>query len=273
MAQPIFRKTILVLCIGFFSVIYPQETGSLTGKVVDSQSFKTINSVVVSIQNTSFTQLTNPSGVFDFTMIPIGNYLLKIEHTGYQPQLISVAIESNKTTDLGIVFLIESLENQINPHLVSLSEDDLNEEGAQNQPIIFLNSNRDAFQKATAFNFGPFRFRWRGLDNAYAPVLLNGLDMNSFKDGRPQWNQWGGLNDIIRNPVISNGSQANEFTFGNIGGVQHFNLRPSAFKSGTRVSMATSNTHFNHRLMVTHASGISKKGWSYVISSSKRWAD
>ena len=273
MAQPIFRKTILAFCLGFFSVIYPQETGNLTGKVVDGQSFKTINGVVVSVQNTSFTQLTNPSGVFDFTMVPIGNHLLKIEHTGYQSQLIPISIESHKTTDLGIVFLIESLENQANAHLVSLSEDDLNEESPQNQSIIFLNSNRDAFQKAAAFNFSPFRFRWRGLDNAYAPVLLNGLDMNAFKDGRPQWNQWGGLNDIIRNPIISNGSQANEYAFGNIGGVQHFNLGPSAFKSGTRVSAATSNTHFNHRLMVTHASGISKKGWSYVISASKRWAD
>ena len=43
------------------------------------------------------------------------------------------------------------------------------------------------------------RFRLRGLDSEYGTTMINGITMNKIYDGRPQYSNWGGLNDATRN--------------------------------------------------------------------------
>lgn len=272
MAQPFFRKIILYIFLGCFSIIYSQNKISLIGEVVNVYKFTGIEHVVVSIQNTSFTQVTNKNGSFIFCDLPQGEYYCKIEHYGFESLIIPFKNITGKTTDLGKIILKESIESDQKNQLISLTEDQLSEDNNAGNHIIFLQSNKDAFQKAAAFNFSPFRFNLRGLDNAYSTVSINGIVMNKLYDGRPQWNNWGGLNDITRNNEITNGTKSSDQNFGLIAGIQNFNTRASFFKPTAKITLSETNTHYNHRAMATYASGLSNKGWAYVLSLSKRWA-
>jgi hypothetical protein len=102
--------------------------------------------------------------------------------------------------------------------------------------------------------------------------MINGISMNKIYDGRPQWSNWGGLNDATRNQEFTLGSAPSDYTFGGILGTQEINTRASLYRKGTRISMAGTNTNYSWRSMVTHNSGLMENGWAYSISGSRRWA-
>lgn len=261
---------ILFLCL-YFSVSFSQNNGIIKGQIVDLYLSKEIPDVVVSLVNTPLLQISDASGNFMFENIAGNSYILKIERAGFQTQLIPIDLEADATLDLGKIQLQEQIIRNKNIPIVSLSPEELQDDNYSDESVVFLQAQRDRFQQVAAFNFGPYRFRIRGLDNAYTTVLINGIKMNRFKDNRPQWNHWGGLNDITRNAEFSTGTRASAYTFGSLAGTQSFSTRASNFKKTTKISMAGANTLYDYRVMGTHASGVSKKGWAYVFSASKRW--
>ena len=65
--------------------------------------------------------------------------------------------------------------------------------------------------------------------------------MNKQFNGRPQWSNWGGLNDAQRNREFSMGLKANDYTFGGLAGTTNIVMRASQYRKGGRVSYAAAN--------------------------------
>ncbi len=255
------------------SFVFAQKKTEILGTVIDAKSHKPLANVVVTIQNTHLMQLTTAEGKFYFEVILLGNQLLQVHSQGYKDALFSIAITSENHLDLGTIPLEEdqSLEQQAG--IITLSESDLNEDnGGSESTSGLLQASKDAFQQAAAFNWGQARFRIRGLDSENASMLINGVSMNKLYDGRPQWGDWGGLNDAIRNQESSIGTAASDYTFGGILGTQEINTRASIYRPGTRISFSGTNTNYNWRMMGIYASGKNTQGWAFVVSAGKRWA-
>ncbi|MFY8065588.1 MAG: carboxypeptidase-like regulatory domain-containing protein [Flavobacterium sp.] len=252
---------------------FAQTTTGITGKVVDSKTQKPLQNVVVSIQNTILTTLSDGSGVFIFKELPTGSQLLQIKSAGYKDQLLVVEVETGKMADLGVIVFEEDITSEQQLSLVTITENDLGDDNSGSESTSgLLQASRDVYQQAAAFNWGQARFRIRGLDNEYSTTMINGIAMNKIYDGRPQWSNWGGLNDATRNQEFTMGSAPSDYTFGGILGTQEINTRASIYRKGSRVSFSGTNTNYSWRTMGTHASGMNKNGWAFVISASRRWA-
>ncbi|MFT3794450.1 carboxypeptidase-like regulatory domain-containing protein [Flavobacterium sp.] len=251
------------------------QTGTgVSGKVVDSKTQQPLQNVVATIQNTNLTQLTDATGKFTFSDIAAGNQLLQIKTQGYKEQLLQVEIVKGKILDLGIVVLEEDQTEEQQLSLITITENDLGDDNSGSESTAgLLQASRDAFQQTAAFNWGQARYRIRGLDNEYATTMINGVVMNKIYDGRPQWSNWGGLNDATRNQEFTTGSAPSDYTFGGILGTQEINTRASIYRPGSRISFAGTNTNYNWRVMGTHASGMNTNGWAFVVSAGRRWAD
>ncbi len=260
---------VMVTCIGF-----AQSGTGVTGTVVDSKTQKPMRNVVASIQNSNLTSITDGSGKFIFDAVTVGSQLLVIKTGGYKDQLIAVDVEEGKILDLGIiVFEIDITEEQ-QLALITITDNDLGDDnsGSENTSGL-LQASRDVFQQAAAFNWGQARFRIRGLDNEQGNTMINGISMNKIYDGRPQWSNWGGLNDATRNQEFTMGSGPSDYTFGGILGTQEINTRASIYRKGSRISFSGTNTNYSWRTMGTHASGMNTNGWAFVVSASRRWAE
>ena len=83
----------------------------------------------------------------------------------------------------------------------------------------------DVFYRTAAYEFSSSFFKVRGLDSDNAIVHINGIKMNKLYNGRPQWSNWGGLNDVLRNQELSNGSIPLKYNFGGILGSNNINIR------------------------------------------------
>lgn len=252
---------------------FAQATTGITGKVVDSKTQKPLQNVVASIQNTSSTALTNGAGVFVFTEVAPGSQLLQIKTAGYKDQLLSVDVETGKMLDLGIIVMDEDVTSEQQLSLVTITDNDLEDDnsGSENTSGL-LQASRDVFQQTAAFNWGQARFKVRGLDNEYGVTMINGITMNKIYDGRPQFGNWGGLNDATRNQEFTSGSAPSDYTFGGILGTQEINTRASIYRRGARISFSGTNTNYSWRTMGTYASGMNTNGWAFVVSASRRWA-
>src|SRR5690554_1798236 len=256
------------------SAVFAQQQATITGQVVDAKTQQALRNVVVTLQNTTQMQLTDYEGKFVIEGVNSGEYLLEIRSNGYATQFYPLEVAEGQILDLAVILLEEDITTEQQLSLITLTENDLGDDNSGSETTSgLLQASRDVFEQVAAYNWGQARFRVRGLDNEYGNVMINGIHMNKLYDGRPQWSNWGGLNDATRNQEFTSGSKPSDYTFGGALGVQHINTRASHHRTGSRVSVLGTNTNYNWRVMGTHASGMDKNGWAYTVSASYRMAD
>lgn len=263
-------STLFVMQVVF---AFGQSDSGVSGKVVDSKTQEPVQSVIVSIQNTNLMQLTDANGKFSFKKVEVGNQLVLFKSNGYKDQLVQIEITEGKILDMGTISFEMDLTQEKQLVLITITDNDLSDDNSGSESTAgLLQASKDVFLQAAAYNFGQARFSVRGIDNEYSSILINGVSMNRLSDGRPQYGNWGGLNDATRNQEFTNGSAPSDYTFGGIAGTQYISTRASIYRPGTRISFLGTNTNYSYRAMVTHASGMDKNGWAYVVSGGRRWA-
>lgn len=263
---------LFLLCI-FSTISWSQQEFRVSGKVINTTTQKPLSYVVVSIQNSNITQVTSLDGKFELVIPFSGKQLVLLRSQGFKELLFPITLNSSKNIDLGTLALDESFTSEEQNTLISLQESDLSDDNSTSENISgLLQSSRDAFLQAAAFNWGQARFRVRGLDSENASMLVNGLVMNKIYDGRPQWNNWGGLNNVLRNQEFTVGSAISPYTFGGILGTQAISTRASMYRKGSQLTFSGSNTNYNYRAMASYASGMSSSGWAFTVAAGKRYA-
>jgi hypothetical protein len=270
-------KKIVLNVFFIFQVVFvfAQAKSGITGKIIDSRLQNPLQNAVVSIQNTNMTELTDGTGMFTFMDVTEGEKLVEVKSQGFKTQLIKVEVLPGQVADIGVIVLEEDITGEVQVNLISIIENDLGDEdsGSENTTGL-LQSTRDVYLQTAAFNWGQARFKVRGLDNEYGVTMINGVSMNKIYDGRPQWGNWGGLNDGTRNQEFTLGTAPSDYTFGGLLGTQEINTRASIYRPGTRITFSGSNnSNYNWRAMGTFASGMNKNGWAFIISGGRRWAE
>ena len=135
----------------------------------------------------------------------------------------------------------------------------------------FLQSSRDAFNTIAAYNLSSRRFRIRAYDSKYTDVMINGVMMNDPDGGRPYYSNWGGLNDVMRNSVITMNNGMTYESFGGPAGVTAISTRASNYRKQISGSYSFSNRSYNHRIMATYSTGMMDNGWAFSGSISGRY--
>ena len=265
------KKIVLFILMILFLSTGITAQNIVKGIIKDNDSRKPLKNVSVLIKNkTSFMFKTDERGVFNIQKLINGSYVLEIKLSGYEVQNFPIIL-TGKTIDLGTILLYEDISEDQDLSIITLTDDELNDDTSSADNIAgLLQSSRDVYLRTTAFEFSPSFFRIRGLDSENGKLLINGIDMNKLYNGRPQWSNWGGLNDVLRNQEFSSGLTPSAYTFGGILGSTNINVRASEQRQGTRISYASSNRSYEHRFMFSHSSGMSENGWVYTIAASRR---
>ena len=268
------KKYTVFFIVWFFNFGFSQKEITVSGIVIDARTQNPLENVVVTIQNTAVMQLTSKTGKFELHIFPQKEDLLLLRSQGYKDFLLKVKSNSGQNIDLGILQLEDTYSDEVPAALITLSDNDFSDDNSSSEMTSgMLQSSRDAFMKTAAFNWGQARFRVRGLDSENGTMMLNGMTMNKIYDGRPQWNNWGGLNNVLRNQEFSIGTAVSNYTFGGILGTQQISTRASLYRKGMSLTFSGSNASYSWRAVATEASGMKSSGWAYVISAGKRWAN
>lgn len=169
---------------------------------------------------------------------------------------------------------LEELKDQTldNIPVVTLDENDAADGSSQNISSQ-LTAGRDPYLNAATFKFNAVRFRIRGYDADMFGTYMNGMPMENLDNGFTPFGLWGGLNDVLRNRDYAHGMRLTPYAFGDLGGLNYLDTRASYQRAQTSINYALSNRNYVHRMMVTHSTGLNKKGWAFSFSGSRRWAE
>jgi len=266
-------KLYVGLCLYLFlwHGIRAQET-VIKGMVLDRWSKKILSGALVSMNGSDLITKTNDQGVFEFATVLTGDQVLNIKAQDFVTKKFPVYLQFEEI-DLGAIVLDRDLTTEKKDHLITLTEVELADDNLLETGSGLLQATRDIFLTRAAFDFGQAFFKVRGYDSRNGSVLLNGIPMNGIWDGRPQWNHWGGLNDITRNQEFAYGLEKSAFTFGGLLGSTNIDMSPSRLRPGIRVSSSGSNRTYRGRLMATYNTGLNEKGWAFSFSASRRLAN
>ncbi|MBC3758283.1 TonB-dependent receptor [Hyunsoonleella sp. SJ7] len=269
------NKFALILLFGLFSIKGICQQTIVKGSVKDAVSFQPILNVTVELEGTELVTLTDVQGEFVFNVnVPFGEQILKISKTGYVSKRFPIIIDEGKTIDISDMTLERDLTQSQDLFTITLSDDELDNDASGADNITgLLSSSLDVFQRTAAFEFSQSFFRLRGLDSEHGTVLINGIPMNKLYNGRPQWSNWGGLNDVMRNQELTTGLAPSDYNFGGILGTTNINVRASEARQGGRLTYSSSNRSYTNRLMATYASGLLKNNWAYTVSLARRWGN
>ncbi|MCX7728227.1 MAG: hypothetical protein N2203_02040 [Bacteroidia bacterium] len=155
----------------------------------------------------------------------------------------------------------------------SVTSDESDAESNSQDVASLLQASRDIYLSYASFHLASVNFRLRGLPADQSLIMINGINMANPELGYANWSNWGGLNDVMRFPEIRIGVTPSRYAFSPSSGYTFIDSRASLFKKGTRFSYANSNRIFQHRIMLTHSTGMMQNGWAITLSASARLSD
>ncbi|MBL4642533.1 MAG: carboxypeptidase-like regulatory domain-containing protein [Flavobacteriaceae bacterium] len=265
------KRTILMVFFAFLCYGITAQN-IVKGVVVDSDSEKPIEHVKVILNSKLLVIKTTNNGVFIIKNNTNGMYILELKLQGYETQKFSIQF-TGKTIDLGTILFYKNRTDTLDLSVITLSDDELNDDTTTSDNISgLLQASKDIYLRTAAYEFSASFFRVKGLGSENGSILINGIEFNKIYNGRPQWSNWGGLNDVTNNQEFNAGLSPSSYTFGKLLGVTNINIRPKETRTGTKISYASSNRSYNHRIMITHASGVLKNDWAFTFSASSRTA-
>ncbi|MBL4746335.1 MAG: TonB-dependent receptor [Flavobacteriaceae bacterium] len=264
--------SVLLMCLCVVMFINAQSHCSIKGVVINEETRRPMRGVSVAIVETSVKTTSDVKGMFKLQSTRLGKQLLEIKLQGFKTLKLAINCREGTEIDLGFLLLTSRVNRLEEERFIAISEEELLEdEGNADNVTGMLFASKDAFSRAAAYSFGQAWFRVRGYDSENATVMINGISMNKIYGGRPQWSNWGGLNDATRTQEVTVGLAPTESTFGGVLGTTNMITTASLYRPGTKITVSATNKSYKGRLMVTHASGL-KKNWAYTISASRRFA-
>ncbi|MBT8309766.1 MAG: TonB-dependent receptor [Flavobacteriaceae bacterium] len=270
------KKLLFTLLLGTFSAFMAIAQNTLIkGSVLDAVTSSPIPDVSIIIEETEQSATTDALGEFTFsTNVPLGEQVLRVSKIGYLTKRYPIVVNEGQTVDITDMTLEIDVSDQVDLFTITLSDDELNDDtsGADNISGL-LQSSRDVFQRTAAFEFSPSFFRVRGLDSENGSILINGIEMNKIYNGRPQWSNWGGLNDVVRNQELTIGLAPSSYNFGGILGTTNINTRATNYREGGQVTYSSSNRSYTNRMMASYSSGLMKGNFAYTIMASRRFGE
>ncbi|MEB8346041.1 TonB-dependent receptor [Flavobacteriaceae bacterium KMM 6898] len=247
-----------------------QENFVVEGRILDESTKRPMANVKIFLEGQEDFVVTDEVGYFK-VMTSLKEFVLEFTIADYWTKRFALELE-RKSLDLGSIYMERDITLEKTDNLIALTEADLADDESSMGTMGILQATKDVFLNRAAFDFGQAFFRVRGYDAENGLVLINGLPMNKVFDGRPQWNNWGGLNDVVRNQEFSNGLDVSDHSFGRLLGLTNIDTRPSLMRPGTRLSSSASNRTYSDRIMATYNSGDNGNKLFYSISASRRWA-
>ena len=268
------KKLSIISLFGMLSFSALQAQTTVYAYLKD-EAGKPVESAGVDMKDSQNDVTADKIGYFQFVDLKPGHYSITISKLGFEDKVIEFDVVSDeKRKDLGAIVL-SPVSDHSDLGVITIDDTSNQDDDNNSQPTVgLLSSGRDAFANAAAFELGAYWFRPRGVDNRFEDVLFNGVPMSKNDDGKVDFSNWGGLNDVTRYPLENvDNITPSEYIFGNLGGVTYYNTRASSYRKGVSLAYSYTNRSYFNRAMATYNTGLLKNGWAFSFSGSRRWAD
>ena len=263
--------------IALLTAVLPMaaQTPRVAGTVLNGDTGAPVSGATVSLRGADSKAVTNFSGEFSLSARP-GSDMLIVTCDGYETysREISVAGKAVSLPAIRLVPNMDSDEYYGDTGDMIFEESLLEDEEGSSQSIQSLTGAQDnIFYNTASYNFGPMYFRFRGFQNEYQNVYLNGVNMNDPIRGRFNFSSLLGMTSrAFRNKTTSVGLDAAAFGFGGMAGSVNYNTITDTYAPGFNGSLAYTNSNYMFRALASYSTGMSRSGWAFTVNAIGRYA-
>ena len=280
------KKITFLLVLALMLTAFAQGQGTLTGRVVDSETETPMPGVNVVIQGTTIGTTTDFDGLFKIQVSEnTGN--IKISYVGYAPQTVAFNLSGEKVKDLGTINLevdANSLDEVIinsfslaidrkTPVAVSTikAQEIETKLGSQEFPEI-LKSTPGVYVTKSGGGYGDADLRVRGFSSENVAVLINGVPVNDMENGVVYWSNWAGLADVTRSMQVQRGLGASKIAVPSVGGTVNILTKTTDAVEGGSVTMTGGNDGYQ-KYGATVSTGVMDNGYAVTVAGTKTSGD
>ena len=199
MKLQIIKKIIIVILLTVNTVAYAQRNtdANITGHVLDKITQAHLPYVSIGIKGTSIGTVTDASGHFHISNLPVGTFTIVASHIGHESQEIEINTEIGQTIEVN--FELEENALMLNQVVVSASRNEVNRREAVSivnviTPRLFektasvcladgLNFQPGLRVENNCNNCGFPQLRINGLEGPYTQILIDSRPINSALAG------------------------------------------------------------------------------------------
>ena len=268
--------------ISFFVVIMIAQLsfsqGLVKGVVVDKATNEAL--VGVSVINpatgvgiaTSFDgsfAIKIPSGKQEITVSYIGYFSKTIEVSAKNPNLGTIAIESEAIGLNDVIVTSSVAVRRKTPVALSVIDPVMIETklGTQEFPEI-LKSTPGSYATKQGGGYGDSRVNLRGFEAPNIAVMINGVPMNDMEWGGIYWSNWGALTDVTRSLQIQRGLGASKVAAPSLGGSINVVTRSTDAIKGGSVSYGIGNDGYA-KIGFAVSTCLTANNWAITLLGSK----
>lgn len=262
------KKLFLILLVSLSAAYVQAQVATISGSLTDVEG-KPLANATITIGIQQF--ISNTEGKFTADGISYGKIDIFIARSGFESKTITIDVNA-PSMNIGMVQLKSDGVDKsvIDQSEISSSSIESEDEVKDQYVAGLLHSSNDVFVSIAGYTLSAGYFRPRGYDNEYSEVMIGGLALNDPETGRPNFSDWGGLNDATRFKESSYGLSPTRFSFGTLSGTSDIDVRASHQRKQIKASYAFSNRTYQHRVMLTGSTGLMKNGWAVTASLSTR---
>jgi outer membrane receptor for ferrienterochelin and colicins len=275
------RKLLLPLLFGIIpSIVFSQNTGSISGKIIDKQTNEALRGATVAIKGTQASMVTNNEGYFKFQKVNVGKIILVITYVGYEAiELTAIITEGQPNVANAALSIDERIGNAV---VVSASRrpEKITDAPASIQVIgkkeleQFTGSNTfELLSKVPGVEFtrtgvDHASINARGLNNAFNGKVFQMMDgrnsMTPLSGSLPMHNNSSIVKDDIERIEVVLGPQTALYGPNAHNAIINFITKDPRTSQGTSVAISAGNQHqFSAR--VRQATKINRR-WAYKLA-------
>ncbi|MBM4168522.1 MAG: TonB-dependent receptor [Ignavibacteria bacterium] len=272
----------IVLILGFPSLLYSQQEGTVEGRVVDSETQRVLEGANVLLQGTAMGTSTNVHGQFALQSIPPGRYLISVSYVGYEVQKKGIDIQQGKTTSVVIELVPSVLPGQMvivtatrarereTPVAFSTldAKEIANRYWAQDVPMLLSELPNVYSYSDNGNGIGYSYMKMRGFGQNRIGVMLNGVPLNDAESHEVFWVDLPDVATSTEDIQVQRGVGRSFYGASAFGGSVNLVTSQSVRKPGIEISLG-GGSYNTKRYSVSGRSGLSENTYSIYARFSR----
>jgi len=278
-------KALQLITLLLFAVTMTAQKSKVFGTITDAATGETLILATVIFQlNGSETPqgvMTDFDGRFSAD-VPYGTYTFKISAMSYGLFTQEVVVDApskrlnfslNQTVLKEAVIESDRAIERETPVAFSNIKPLQIEEELASQPLpMILNSTPGVYATQDGSDDNGPSITIRGFKQRNVSVMIDGIPVNDMQNGGVFWNNWFGLDLVMRTMQVQRGLGHSKLALPAIGGTVNIMTQGIEARKKTSVKVEGATTGMG-RLSFGHTSGLLKNGWGFTVAGSYKYDD
>ncbi len=248
-----------------------QETGAITGVVIDAETNAPLAGCRIQIANTKLGATSNEQGEFRLTNVPYGQSALIANYVGYQERRLQfelaqselhlqIRLEASPIIFPAITTLAtRATERETPAAFATLAQEDIRTRyHAQDLPVLLSELPSTSFYSESGNGLGYNYLSIRGFDQRRISVLINGVPQNDPEDHNVYWIDFPDLLGNTADVQVQRGAGSAFYGPPAIGGSVNVITAAPVTERGLTAYLGAGNYGTKKYLLALHSGALAK---------------